>query len=59
MKRLNHRCMQIHFLVGTVIVNVISCYAPQAGLSAEEKDEFYEQMISLVSSVPYEEMLLI
>ena len=58
-KRLNHRCMQIRFLVGTVIINVISCYAPQAGLSAEEKDEFYEQMINLVSSVPDEEMLLI
>ena len=58
-KRLNHRCMQIRFLVGAVIVNVISCYAPQASFSAEEKDEFYEQMISLVSSVLDEEMLLI
>ena len=58
-KRLNHCCMQIRFLVGTVIINVISCYAPQAGLSAEEKDEFYEQMINLVYSVPDEEMLLI
>ena len=58
-KRLNNRCMQIRFSVGTVIVNVISCYAPQDGLSAEERDEFYEQMISLVSSVPDEEMLLV
>ena len=37
--RYDRRCFQLRFLVGTIIVNVISCYAPQSSLSAEEKDE--------------------
>ena len=41
-KRYDHRCLQLRFLVGTVIVNVICCYAPQSGLSVDEKDTFYE-----------------
>ena len=57
--RHNHRCIQLRFLVGTVIVNTICCYAPQTGLPTEEKDAFYDQVMSLVSAVPDEEMLLL
>ena len=57
--RINHRCIQLRFLVGSVIVNAVSCYAPQVGLPAEEKDEFYNQMITLVAAVPKEEMLIV
>ena len=35
-KRYDHRCLQLHFLVGKTTLNVICCYAPQSGLSAEE-----------------------
>ena len=35
------------------------CYAPQSGLSAEEKDIFYERVFSVVASVPKEEMLIL
>ena len=55
----DHCCLQLHFLVGAVIVNLISCYAPQSGLSIEEKDAFYDKVISLVTVVPHQEMLLI
>ena len=41
------------------ILNVICCYAPQSGLSAEEKDTFYEIVFSEVTSVPEEEMLVL
>ena len=57
--RYDHCCLQLHFLVGAVIVNLISCYAPQSGLSVEEKDSFYDKVISLVAVVPDQEMLLI
>ena len=58
-KRYDHRCLQLRFLVGTVIVNVICCYAPQSGLSVDEKDTFYERLFSVVASVPEEEMLVL
>ena len=37
-KRYEHRCLHLRFLVGTTVLNVICFYAPQSGLSAEEKD---------------------
>ena len=52
-------CLQLRFLVGIIIVNVISCYASQSCQSAEEKDAFYNKIISLVAAVPNEEVLLI
>ena len=58
-KRYDHRCLQLRFLVGTVIVNVICCYAPQSGLSVDEKDTFYERLSRVVASVPEEEMLVL
>ena len=60
-KRHSRRCIQLRFLVGTVILNIISCYAPQTetGLSTEEKDAFYDQVVSIVAAVPEDEMLLL
>ena len=57
--RHNHRCIQLRFLVGTVTVNIICCYAPQSGLSTGEKDDFYDQVMSLIAAVPVDEMLLL
>ena len=48
--------LKLHFLFGTI--NVISSYAPQFGLSAEE-DAFYHKIINLVAAVPDEDMLFI
>ena len=42
-----------------IIINVICCYAPQSGLSAEEKGTFYERVLSVVASLPKEEMLVL
>ena len=58
-KRYDHRCLQLRFLVGTVIVNVICCYPPQSGSSVDEKDTFYERLFSVVASVPEKEMLVL
>ena len=56
--RHDHHCLQLPFLVGTT-VNVISCYVLQSGLSADEKDTFFNKIISLVAALPDKEMLLI
>ena len=50
--------LTLRFLVGKTILNVICCYAPQSGLSAEE-DTFYERVFSVVTSVPEEQMLVL
>ena len=55
-KRYDHCCLQLHFLAGTTILNVICCHAP-SGLSAEEKDTFYETVFGVVAFVPEEKML--
>ena len=56
---INHRCIQLRLLIGTVIVNTVCCYAPQSGLPVEEKDDFYDQVVSVIASVPENEMLLV
>ena len=50
-KRYDHRCLQLRFLVGTTMLNVTCCYAAQSGLSAEE-NIFYERVFSIVASTP-------
>ena len=58
MKRYDHHCLQLHFLLGTAILHVICCYTPQSGLSHQE-DTLYERVFSVVASVPEKEMLLL
>ena len=38
--RVNERIMYVKLVLGKQIVNIVSAYAPQVGLSAEEKDDF-------------------
>ena len=51
--RNDHHCLKLSFLVGTIIVSIIS------GLSAEDKDAFHNTIICFVAVVPDEEVLLI
>ena len=39
-------------VIGKPIGNIISAYAPQVGLSAEEKDDFWESFIIVLSGIP-------
>ena len=34
--------MYVKLVIGKQIVNIVSAYAPQVGLSAEEKDDFWD-----------------
>jgi hypothetical protein len=49
----------VKLLVGDLIFNVISAYAPQIGLNESIKIQFWEQSDALVSSVPISEKLFI
>ena len=51
--------LELHFLVWTIILNAISCLAPQYGLSADVKNIFYVQVCCLVTDIPDKKMLLL
>jgi hypothetical protein len=58
-KRQGDRIILVKLLVGDLVFNVISAYAPQIGLNESIKGQFWEQLDSLVSSVPISEKLFI
>jgi hypothetical protein len=49
----------VQLLVGELVFNVISAYAPQIGLNESVKMQFWEELDVLVSSVPNSEKLFI
>jgi hypothetical protein len=49
----------VKLLVGDLVFNVISVYAPQIGLNESVKMQFWEELDALVSSVPISEKLFI
>ena len=44
MRRKSHQIMVIKVLMGSVLVNVVSVYAPQVGLPEETKKLFWEDL---------------
>ena len=58
-KRVNDRLMMIKILIDKRVISIVSVYAPQQGLSAEEKDRFYEEVISLISRIDDKDFLVI
>uniref|UniRef100_A0A1S4B021 Craniofacial development protein 2-like n=1 Tax=Nicotiana tabacum TaxID=4097 RepID=A0A1S4B021_TOBAC len=58
-RRVNDRLMSIKLVIGGCVLNVISAYAPQAGLDEEAKRRFWEGLGDLVSSIPQSEKLVI
>jgi hypothetical protein len=58
-KRQGDRIILVKLLVGDLVFNVISAYAPQISLNECIKRQFWEQLDVLVSSVPIYEKLFI
>lgn len=58
-QRKNDRIMSIRMLMGGEMVSVISAYAPQVGLDADTKRQFWEDLEEVVQSVPTRENLFI
>jgi hypothetical protein len=58
-KRLGDRIILIKLVIGHLVLNVISAYAPQVGLNENSKREFWEGLKDMISSVPVGEKLFI
>jgi len=56
---MNERIMCSKVLIGAKLVTCICAYAPQTGRSAEEKDYFRDQMISVSGSIPASELIVV
>ena len=57
--RFNEWIMYIKLLIGKQIVNIVSAYAPQRGLSAEEKDVLWDIFIIVLSGIPKQDSIFI
>ena len=55
--RVNERIMYVKLVNGKQIVNIVSAYAPQMGLSAEEKDDLCDSFIIVLSGIPKQESI--
>ena len=57
--RVNERIMYVKLMIEKQIVNTVSAYAPQASLSAEEKDDFWDSFIIVLTGIPKQESIFI
>ena len=58
-RRRGDRIILVWMIVGDSALNVISSYAPQVGFSESTKRQFWEDLDSMVSTVPASEKLFI
>ncbi|PUZ51218.1 hypothetical protein GQ55_6G163600 [Panicum hallii var. hallii] len=58
-RRQGDRIILVRLFIGDLVLNVISAYAPQVGLSESSKSQFWEDLDSIVSTVPISEKLFI
>ena len=57
--RINAWIMYVKLVIGKQIVNIVSVYAPQVGLSAEEKGVFWDSFIIVLSGIPKQDGIFI
>ena len=53
------RLMLLRIIVGKSVLNLVSVYAPQAGRSMEEKEEFYVSLLKTIASIDTSERLVV
>ena len=58
-KRVNDRIIVVKFLIGKRIATAVSVYTPQCGLSEEEKDKFYDELIAVTSKFGDNELVIV
>ncbi|XP_059306307.1 uncharacterized protein LOC132057711 [Lycium ferocissimum] len=58
-RRVTDRMMSIKVVVEGLTLNIISAYAPQAGLGEEEKRRFWEDLDEVVGGIPPTEKLFV
>ena len=54
-RRQEDRIILVKFVVGDMVLNVISVYAPQVGLDESAKRQFWEDLDGLIRAVPSSE----
>ena len=57
--RINERIMYVKLVIGKQIVHIVLAYAPRVDLSAEEKDDFWNSFIIVLSGIPKQESILL
>ena len=57
--RANEPIMYVKLVIGKQFINIVSAYAPQVGFSAEEKDNFWDCFIIVLSGIPRQENIFI
>ena len=55
--RINSRLILLKLILEEKVVSIISAYAPQAGKSREEKDEFWDTLSDICREIPDKEKL--
>ena len=58
-ERVDNRIMFIRVMIGKTIFRVFSAYAPKTGLPEQEKDSFYNNLLSQTSVTPEDEFMLV
>jgi hypothetical protein len=58
-KRQGDRIILVKLVLGNVVLNIISAYAPQVGLSDSKKRKFWKDLDGMVRAVPTNEKLFI
>ncbi|PUZ77144.1 hypothetical protein GQ55_1G347200 [Panicum hallii var. hallii] len=58
-RRQGDRIILVWLVIGDLVLSVISAYAPQVGFSESSKSQFWEDLDSMVSTVPISEKLFI
>ena len=58
-KRVNDHIIVVKFLIGKKIVTAVSVYTAQCGLSEEEKDKFYDELIAVTSKFGDNELVIV
>jgi len=58
-KRVNEQIIAIKLIIGARLLNIVSAYAPHSGRSNEEKDDFWDKLIALTSSISGGEVILL
>ena len=57
--RVNERMLVVRMIMGKRLANIISAYAPQAGRSADDKDQFWDKIIVVMSGIPQDEAIIL
>ena len=58
-KRIGDRIISLKMVVGKETINVISAYAPQVGVESHIKEQFWEELETLIQEIPILERVFI